>query len=409
MLAVLAAGGGGGGGGNPNNTPIIFFSRRIGLNEDVVVPIIGGARLIGRAGPYSVGALTMETDAAPLANTVGTNFAVLRVNRDILRRSRMGIIATRRSPAVNGGENYAYGADLNMTFFDNLQMDGYVAKTDTPGRPRNDSSYKARFNWNADRWGLWADHLLVGENFNPEIGFLRREAFRRSFGQARFSPRPKAMRGVRKLYYEASLEYVTNPAGDLETRETQGSFRIELESGDQWDLELTRSYEALVEPFEVGKNLFVPVGGYTFQQLRSTFAFGQQRPLSGFITVRRGGFYGGTLTELTWRGRVEFSPRFYAEPTFSWNHVDAPWGVGNTNLVSSRLTYTLTPRMFLAALLQFQSRTDSIATNARFRWEYQPGSELFVVYSDGRTTLGRGFPEMENRSFVVKITRLFRW
>jgi hypothetical protein len=38
-----------------------------------------------------------------------------------------------------------------------------------------------------------------------------------------------------------------------------------------------------------------------------------------------------------------------------------------------------------------------------------PGSDLFVVYSDGRTTLSRGFPDVENRSFVVKITRLFRF
>ena len=77
--------------------------------------------------------------------------------------------------------------------------------------------------------------------------------------------------------------------------------------------------------------------------------------------------------------------------------------------MSTRATYTLSPRMFASALVQYQSRTGAIATNARFRWEYLPGSELFVVYSDGRTTLTDGFPELENRSFVVKMTRLFRW
>ena len=65
--------------------------------------------------------------------------------------------------------------------------------------------------------------------------------------------------------------------------------------------------------------------------------------------------------------------------------------------------------MFLSALVQYQSRTDSVSTNARFRWEYQPGSELFVVYSDGRTTLTRGIPDLQNRSFVVKVTRLFQF
>ena len=91
------------------------------------------------------------------------------------------------------------------------------------------------------------------------------------------------------------------------------------------------------------------------------------------------------------------------------NHVDVPWGRGYSNLVSSRLTYTLTPRMFVSGLVQYQTRTDSVSTNARFRWEYRPGSELFLVYSDGRSTLTRGVPDMQNRSFVVKVTRLFQF
>ena len=110
-----------------------------------------------------------------------------------------------------------------------------------------------------------------------------------------------------------------------------------------------------------------------------------------------------------WRGRLEFSPQFYAEPTIRLNHVDTPFGAGYSNLVSSRLTYTITPQMFVSGLVQYQSRTDSVSTNARFRWEYTPGSELFVVYSDGRTTLSRGVPDLQTRSFIVKVTRLLQF
>ena len=80
-----------------------------------------------------------------------------------------------------------------------------------------------------------------------------------------------------------------------------------------------------------------------------------------------------------------------------------------TELVAMRTTYTLTPRMFTAALLQFNSGTDSLGMNIRFRWEYQPGSELFVAYSDERDTLTPRFPTLENRAFVIKMTRLFRF
>jgi hypothetical protein len=51
-----------------------------------------------------------------------------------------------------------------------------------------------------------------------------------------------------------------------------------------------------------------------------------------------------------------------------------------------------------------------VTNNLRFRWEYQPGSELFVVYSDARDTEDTGFPPpIFNRSFVVKLTKLFRF
>jgi hypothetical protein len=117
----------------------------------------------------------------------------------------------------------------------------------------------------------------------------------------------------------------------------------------------------------------------------------------------------GTLREVSWKSRVEFSPQLDAEPTISWNRIDVPWGRGNTDLVSTRLTYTISPRMFFSALVQYQSRVDSLSTNTRFRWEYKPGSEMFVVYSDGRTTLRRGIPDRQNRSIVVKVTRLFQF
>ena len=395
--------------GAPNNTPIMFFSRRIGLEGSSVVPIVAGARLLGRAGPFQIGAVSMRTDE--VRSAASTDFAVLRVTRNILRNSRVGILSTRRSPTTltNAAANYAYGADAEFNFFTNVEIQTYIAKTDTQGRGGDDMSHKGRFQWNGDRWGIIGERLVVGRDFNPEIGFVRREAFERSLGVFRFSPRPARRGMIRKLYYEASLDYISSREGVLQTRDGQAAFKMEFNNGDYWQLETNRTFEALDVPFEVARGVRIPVGSYSFQQVTGSYTFGPQRPISGTATARHGSFYDGTLDELTWSGRWEFSPQFYTEPRVSWNRVDTPWGSGNTNLVSSRLTYTLTPRMFVSALVQYQSRTDSVATNARFRWEYLPGSELFVVYSDGRTTLSRGIPDVENRSFVVKVTRLLQF
>jgi len=253
--------------------------------------------------------------------------------------------------------------------------------------------------------------MFAGEDFNPEVGYVRRpEGFHRSHASLRFSPRPKNLRGVRKIYFQGNVEYFTNAADThVESRDQRGLFRADFTNGDRTQVDLTRSYEAIRAPFTLAKGVHVPIGGYAYQQVTASYTFGSQRTISGTLTGMHGGFYDGTVSELSWRSRVEFSPQFYAEPTVTLSHVDVPWGRGSSNLVSSRLTYTLTPQMFVSGLVQYQSRSDAMSTNARFRWEYRPGSELFVVYSDGRTTLARGIPDLENRSFVVKVTRLVQF
>jgi hypothetical protein len=414
------SGGTGGGGGvaggsqNTSTAPLLFYSRRIGLNNGLEVPIRAGGRLLGRSGPWQYGALNIETGESVQARAATTNFTVLRVNRDILRRSRVGVMATSRTPGAvsapgtNSGNNYAYGIDATINPTNELSILGYGAKTRSPGRTGDDTSYRGRLDWNADRYGLQAEHLTVGSDFNPEVGFLRRTSFRRSFGQARFSPRP-GWRGIRKIYYIGSTDYITDTHNRPESKELQGTYQMELQNSDLWSVDVTRNYERLKAPFEVGRQVFVPPGEYTFDQVRGTYTLGPQRPVSGSVTVAHGGFYAGTLSEITWRGRVELSSTFYLDPTLSWNRVSVPGGQDDSNLFSTRATYTLSPRMFVSALTQYQSRTNSVTINARFRWEYRPGSEAFVVYSDGRSTLNSGFPEIENRSFVVKITRLMRW
>jgi hypothetical protein len=412
-------GGGGGTQGSSQNTstaPLIFYSRRIGLNNGLEVPIRAGGRLLGRSGLWRYGILNIQTADSQDANSPSTNFSVVRVNRDFLRRSRIGAIVTRRDPVAatryraSGPDNLAYGLDTLISPTNDINIQGYAAKTDSPGRTGDDTSFRGRFDYAADKYGAAAEHLSVGSDFNPEVGFLRRTAFKRSYGQLRYSPRPAHFLGVRKLFYVASIDYITDTDYRPESKEVQGNFQFELNNSDTFSIDVSRNYERLSNRFEVGKNLFVPAGEYEMTQSHATYTFGQQRPVSGSLTLARSGFYGGTLTEATWSGRLELTKQFYVEPTLSWNRVDVPQGKANSNLYSSRATYTLSTRMFVSALVQYQSRTDSVTTNARFRWEYLPGSELFVVYSDGRTTLdSRGFPDLQNRSFVVKLTRLLRW
>ncbi len=412
---MAAVGGGGGGFGTPgaspndNLTPTLFYSRRIGLTNSGPAPIIGGGRVLGRSGPWQVGALSMQTDDVLAANAPSTNFSVVRVNRDILSRSRLGLIATRRDPAGAIGSHLAVGADAQFNIGTNLAVIGYVARTSNDSLQRDPTSYRARIDWNGDRYGANLERMSVGDGFDPQVGFLRRSGFQRSYALARFSPRPAHVPHVRKFTMQGSADQITSMTGTLQSEDFRSYVGTEFANGDILSAEVAQVFEQLVVPFGVAKGVTVPVGGYRFNQAKASYNLGPQHRVSGGITVSHGGFYGGTLTETSWRGRVELSPQFYIEPTLSRNHVEGPYGSGDANLVSTRFTYTVTPRMFMAALVQYQSRTSSMSTNLRLRWEYQPGSEFFLVYSDGRTTIGPNYPELENRSIVVKLTKLLRW
>jgi hypothetical protein len=136
---------------------------------------------------------------------------------------------------------------------------------------------------------------------------------------------------------------------------------------------------------------------------------GPRRRIAGRVTFSTGGFYSGHATHLSADGRVEVTPKLSLEPRFQRNWIALPEGTFTTDLLSTRATYTMSARLFAGALVQYNSSNDSINTNVRFRWEYEPGSDLFVVYSEGRATDHHGFPLQKNRGFVVKFTKLFRF
>ena len=233
---------------------------------------------------------------------------------------------------------------------------------------------------------------------------------RRSFGQFRFSPRPRAIGSVRKFSWMGSMAYIENGAGRVETRDANGEFAIEFQSSDRLGVTYNDLYEFLPRPFEIAPGIVLPVGGYTFDNLSVAMNFGRHRRLFGNVTAERGSFYGGHKTALgISRGRVNVSPQLSIEPAYSVNRVELVQGSFTSHLVGSRVTFTMTPLMFMSALLQYNSSGHAVTANVRLRWEFRPGSELFVVYNEERDTLGRRFPDLANRAVIVKINRLFRF
>jgi hypothetical protein len=400
---------GGGGFGRGSDAPSIFYSRRIGLDQGEVVPIRAGGRVTGKVGAFAIGAMNIQTGDVEDAGIAGTNFSVVRIKRDILRRSSIGAIVTNRSIATSGdGSNRAYGADAAFSFFTNLDLGAYYARTETPGLAGDDESWQAQLNYAGDKYGAELSHLKVGDAFNPEVGFIRRQDFRKSATQLRFSPRPASIEAIRKLTWTASLDYFEDGAGRMESRSQEGRFNVEMENSDQFTLQATRSFERLTDPFEVASALEIAPGRYTFTEYRASYNFGPQRALSGNLSFNWGGFYDGTIRSVSVnQGRVVVSNRLSLEPGVNVNFLDLEAGESTQTVWRLRADYAFTPRMFASSLMQYASDSRTFSSNLRFRWEYRPGSELFVVWTDERDTGPQG-TGLRNRALVLKVTRLLR-
>jgi hypothetical protein len=153
----------------------------------------------------------------------------------------------------------------------------------------------------------------------------------------------------------------------------------------------------------------IPAGAYRFDRVEASYELGTQRRFSGRLSVETGGFFGGDRTEARYEGRVEITPRLSVETSIAVNWVELPQRAFTTELVRARANYTLSPRMFVSALAQYNSESSSFGINARFRWEFEPGSDLFVVYSDGRDTRRGGLGSLVNRAVIVQLTKLVRF
>ena len=403
----------GGSAASTSTVPLLFYSRRIGLNSGRVVPIQAGGRVTGKVGKFSIGLLNIETDSEAASKSPKTNFSVVRVKRDIFRRSAIGAMFTGRSQsAAKAGEsNQAYGVDGVFNFFGDLTAGGFYAKSHIAGVTGDEASYQTRVEWAPDHYGFQFERNKVGDAFNPEVGFLRRSAFARTYGEARYSPRPKHLKGIRQISMTGSVEYIeSSVTAQMESRQQTGRVNVERENSDQFSVEGGTNFELLPAAFTVARGVRIPSGGYTFNDVTARYAFGQQRRLSGTVSYQAGQFYNGHINALTVSGaRVSVTTRLSVEPSVSVNAVTLPAGDFTTTVLRARSDYAFSPRMFVSGLVQYGSNDRVFSSNLRFRWEYRPGSELFAVYTDERDTIPTGFPELKNRAFVVKVNRLLRF
>jgi hypothetical protein len=381
-----------------------FFSRRIGIEDGQAVRLQGGARLSGKAGPYSVGALAIRSDGSD-GSAGDTTFTVARVRRDILRRSSVGLIAVDRRGG--GHRNDATGADAHFAFSANARLESFLLAAWSPDATDDRWASRVRLVNDTDRVGGEVDYLRVGAGFDPQTGFVARRDIERWYGRLQVSPRPGGG-PVRQWFGIGSLDYVRKGDGRLDTRDAAAQMRLDFHSADQAQIIVARRMDAPDRPFRVARSILIAPGSYSFSDVLAAVDLARHRRAAARVQYRGGGYYEGTRHEVTVSSLLKSNRHLQAEVSYQVNRLALPQGRAVTHLAGMRVSHSATTRVFTSALVQWNTSTQVFDANVRFNWIYRPGSDLYVVF--GRTSEDRDAAgEFVGQSVVVKLTRLLQF
>jgi hypothetical protein len=392
----------------------MFFSRRIGLSaEGAALPIWGGTRLTGRTGPYNIGVLNIQQREQPGARGApATNFTALRLRRNILQNSDVGVLFLNK--AVSGGDyNRTAGIDGNFRFFRNLLASAFVAKTFAPaGRlagEGGDLAVNAEATYRDNLWDFGGSFMSIGERFNNELGYIPRVGMDKAEASAGLHLRSRRFESVmRETFPNVAVTNIVRTDGQLDSRYVNYRWPTTLQDGTNIEYGLNANTENLVEPFTISSRRGVRIqpGRYAFNEQYVSYRGNQSAKLALTGRVAIGDFYDGG--KRTYQAGATARVNVHLTVALNWTHndIDLPAGAYNTNLVSTRIVYGFTTTQFLNALIQYNTDANQWTSNIRFNIIHRPLSDFFLVYNDQRDSRSG---DLINRAVIAKLTYMMQF
>jgi hypothetical protein len=392
----------------------LFFSRRIGIGDDgELIPIDGGVRVSGKIGSNTnVGFLYMASEAvediAP-----GNQFTVARVNQELGTRSSIGAIFVERngdgSHLVAGPDdkNRTYGFDGRLGIGENGMIHGWAAKTDTPGLTGNDHAYSLKADYNSAKWAHSAEYTEVGDNFNPEVGFLTRKDYRKGSVFSMIRIRPDDLWGLLEIRPHASYKGYWDFDGFQETGFLHTDVHWEWKSGYEFHTGYNVTRDGIKEPFDIIDGVTIQPGTYDHSEVQFYFTTDRSAPFSFGFSTTVGGKFGGDRFIISPSINYRIGDKFSSSLSVNYNDFDLPVPGGKFSVMLSRLrlSYAFTSKILLQALMQYNDDDEVLSTNLRFSWLRTANTGLYLVYNEfderGADALPKG------REIILKYSFMF--
>jgi hypothetical protein len=387
----------------------MFFSRRIGLaGAGNQVPINGGARLTGTIANMRVGLLNMSTK--PSQGRPSNEYQILRLKKELPNRSHIGAIATNLIKLDSEKySNEVVALDVKWGIGEVSQIDGYTAISNTPNL---DKEKAYAFRLQASSTGKMFSNALsyteIGEDFNPEMGFLRRSGgYRKWSGRIFTRLRPDNNFGVLELRPHVNYDGYWKLDGFHQTGKLHVDNHLEFRSGYEIHTGINFTKEGLIEDFDIfpSKSIVVPKSTYDHMEAQLYYTSPPTSKISFSVMNYIGGFFGGDRISSSPRLKIRFGDKFNSEISYNYNNVNLPGGNFITYLSRSRLTYSFNPKMYIQALLQYNNQSNESFINWRFIIQRSAASGLYVVYNQMEDY--DGIPTKRNNTLILKYSHLF--
>lgn len=386
----------------------LFHTRQIGLSpRRLPIPIVGGGRVTGRVGPYSIGLLNVQTERFEPEAIRASNYSVARVKRDVLGRSTIGAFFLNREQggALAGKDDYnrVIGADALVVLYRYFSFGGFLGKSDYPraaGQHGDDWTTAGAIRWDSDTLNIETSWHVVDPKFRDDLGFIPRTDVRTSSSQLAFKPRING-KHIRQMVIRHRTEYTMNQKFDLQTRVTHNAIEIFFQDGGMFRWAPHTQFDCLQENFALRRGLVeIPAGCHSWWYNGLRYSPNPSKRISGQVLswTWHVGYWGtGTLHDFNFNPRLRITSQFSANVGYSITKATfpAPRCVGNAggssaagcgftdHVLNARINYNFNNRWLTTTTIQYNNADDFWGYNFRLNYIFRPGDDFFLIYNDG--------------------------
>lgn len=371
-----------------------FFSRRIGVTRDPATgqniqnKIDAGLRLSGKIGDdMRLGLMQMRTAAIDSINQPVNDFTVLALQQKVFHRSTVGMIFTNKEIGKSNDYNRVLGVDYNIASKSNV-LNGKVffMRSFDPGNPKDNASFGTSLVFNKRFIESRQRLFYIGENFNPEVGFLRRSGFWRYAGDVQFKYYPSNSK-INRHGPMLDYDFTIFPRIGMTDYDLNLMYNIAFKNLTQLMVRFRRDYTKLTEDFDptnTGGAKLQANQEFVYYSLIASLMTDQRKKLAARLQTRSGEYFNGTRINLEGEVNYRIQPLGIVSTVFSFNRLRFPQPYKSLDLVliGPKFDFTFSRSVFLSALFQYNNQINNINTNIRFQWRFAPASDLFIVYTD---------------------------